>query len=134
MENIGERLRIERERLKLNQTQFGEAGGVKKNAQIKYEKGERSPDASYLELLSSIGVDVLFVITGQRNENTATTAIELSYLRICRALPDNNARMAGNAALVGVLSAYSSQLSAVQVSNDYARRELQKGDENDKVK
>lgn len=127
MDTFGDRLRFERERLKLNQTQFAEAGGVKKNAQIRYEGNQRLPDAGYLQLVASIGVDVLFLITGQRNENTASTPIELSYLRLCRSLPSNDARMAGNAALVGVLSMYGGQMNTMQASNDYGKRAAQDG-------
>ncbi|WP_236212996.1 helix-turn-helix domain-containing protein [Metapseudomonas otitidis] len=66
MSSIGERLREERERLGFNQTAFGAIGGVQKQAQLKYEKGERSPDADYLAALSKVDVDVLYVVTGQR--------------------------------------------------------------------
>ena len=38
---IGQRLKEERERLGLNQTDFGLIGGVKKLAQLNYEKDER---------------------------------------------------------------------------------------------
>ena len=64
--DTGGRLREERERLGMNQTDFGAVGGVKKLAQIKYEKGERAPDAAALAAWAQIGVDVLYVITGQR--------------------------------------------------------------------
>ncbi|WP_338616484.1 helix-turn-helix transcriptional regulator [Pigmentiphaga sp. CHJ604] len=66
MSTIGERLRKERERLELTQEAFAEYGGVKKRAQITYEQDARSPDAGYLAGLASIGVDVLYVITGVR--------------------------------------------------------------------
>lgn len=121
MSTLGERLKEERERLNLSQSAFAEIGGVQKNAQINYEKNSRSPDAAYLQALASIGVDVLYVITGQRNENTASSPIELSYLRICRALPDQNARLAGNAALIGILSSFGGQLNTMQPSNDHMR-------------
>lgn len=125
---IGERLREERERLKLSQPSFGEAGGVMRGAQIKYEGGSRVPDAEYLKRVAAIGADVLYIITGERSENTATTPMELSYLRICRALPDNSARMAGNAALVGLMSAYSTQLNTSNDSNENIRHAAQKGE------
>lgn len=44
---------------------MGESAGVRKQAQLKYEKGERHPDAAYLERLAAIGVDVLYVLTGR---------------------------------------------------------------------
>jgi transcriptional regulator with XRE-family HTH domain len=66
MSVIGSRLREERERLHLSQGNFGEIGGVKANAQGKYESGERFPDAEYLAAVSAAGVDVLYVLTGTR--------------------------------------------------------------------
>lgn len=70
MSSIGERLKEERERLGFNQTAFGAVGGVQKQAQIKYEKGERSPDADYLAALSKVGADVLYIVTSQRSSDS----------------------------------------------------------------
>lgn len=64
--NIGDRLREERERLGLTQESLGNAAGVQKLAQHKYEKGERPPNARYLAEAAAAGVDVLYVITGSR--------------------------------------------------------------------
>jgi transcriptional regulator with XRE-family HTH domain len=66
MDTFHERLQEERKRLGLSQSEFGEAGGVQKRAQINYESGERQPDALYLQRLTTIGVDVLYVLTGKR--------------------------------------------------------------------
>ncbi len=66
MSEFGSRLKEERLRLDVNQDVFGGYGGVKRNAQVKYERGERSPDAGYLEALAQHGVDVAYVITGKR--------------------------------------------------------------------
>lgn len=63
---IGDRLKEERERLGFNQTDFAAKAGASKNSQYNYEKGERSPDASYLAAVAEQGVDVLYVVTGQR--------------------------------------------------------------------
>lgn len=63
---IGARLREERLKLKLNQTEFAEAAGVKKNAQSNYEKDLRVPDANYLEAALRMGCDVVYVLTGRR--------------------------------------------------------------------
>lgn len=67
MSDIGLRLREERELLGLNQDEFGELGGVKKNAQSNYENGSRKPSAEYLELIANAGVDVFYVLTGKRH-------------------------------------------------------------------
>ncbi|HBO9342665.1 helix-turn-helix domain-containing protein [Pseudomonas aeruginosa] len=66
LSTIGERLREERERKGMNQSSFAEVGGVQKRAQINYEKDERHPDAAYLAAIAAAGVDVLYVLTGQR--------------------------------------------------------------------
>ncbi|BDB69412.1 helix-turn-helix domain-containing protein [Comamonas thiooxydans] len=66
---IGARLREERERLGLNQEGFGQLGGVRKQAQLLYEKDERKPDSDYLVAVAAAGVDVLFVLTGRRQSD-----------------------------------------------------------------
>lgn len=63
---IGDRIKQERERLGLNQDEFGKLGGVTRKSQFNYESEERMPDAAYLESISQAGVDVQFIITGQR--------------------------------------------------------------------
>lgn len=65
--SIGGRLREERQRLGMNQTEFGEIGGVTKKTQMLYESGDRLPDAAYLAAAAHAGVDVLFVLTGSRS-------------------------------------------------------------------
>ena len=108
---IGERLREERERLKLTQPSIAEAAGTTKQTQHAYETDRTPPKASYLAKVASLGVDVAYVITGERLENTATTPLELSYLRICRRLADvDGGQKAGNAALLGVLASYELKL------------------------
>lgn len=84
--NIGQRLREERERLGLSQERFAAVGGVQKRAQINYEAGERAPDALYLEGVALLGVNVLYVITGKREEMpapaiTADERLMLDYYR-----------------------------------------------------
>ena len=64
---IGDRLKAERLRLGYNQTDFAALAGVTKNSQFNYEKGDRNPDAAYLAAINAAGVDVMYVITGQRS-------------------------------------------------------------------
>jgi len=71
MNTIGERLRNERERIGFNQSDFAEAGGVLKRAQIHYEKNERMPDAGYLSAIAAAGADVLYILTGSRSAPAA---------------------------------------------------------------
>jgi len=67
MSDFGDRLRDERKRLGMNLVDFAELGGVKKNAQMNYESGERAPDSNYLCSLLRSGVDIIYVLTGQRD-------------------------------------------------------------------
>lgn len=89
MSGIGERLREERERIGLSQGAFGEIGGVKANAQGNYEKGDRYPDAAYLACLSARGIDVLYVVTGERTPMPADclSAEEAEFLHHYRQIP-----------------------------------------------
>lgn len=73
MLNIGERLKEERVRLGFNQADFAAIAGVAKTSQFNYEKGERSPDAQYLAATAAIGLDVLYVVTGQRTPALASS-------------------------------------------------------------
>ncbi len=68
MGSIGERIKEERKRLELNQTDFASLGGVQRTAQTNYEKGERFPDAAYLASIEKAGADVRYIITGQRDD------------------------------------------------------------------
>ncbi|MDF0732337.1 helix-turn-helix transcriptional regulator [Pseudomonas entomophila] len=85
---IGERLKEERERLCLNQTEFAARAGASKNTQYNYEKGERSPDANYLIAAAGHGVDVLYVLTGERKREVSgsLTASEANVLACYRKL------------------------------------------------
>ncbi|GKT19741.1 helix-turn-helix domain-containing protein [Acidovorax sp. SUPP2522] len=74
MSNIGPRLRSERERLGLTQDALADAVQVSKRALINYEKGDRSPDADLLAAAASVGVDVLYVLTGQRSQPAPATS------------------------------------------------------------
>lgn len=67
MEDIGRRLREERLRLSYTQEAFAAVGGVAVNAQGKYERGLRSPNAKYLSRIADVGVDLLYVLTGCRS-------------------------------------------------------------------
>jgi transcriptional regulator with XRE-family HTH domain len=86
MNSIGERLKQERERLGKNQEEFGAAGGVARNAQGRYEKDQRSPDALYLESVSRIGADVLYIVTGTRSgaSTRVMTPDEMTLLDLYR--------------------------------------------------
>lgn len=61
---IGERLKAERKRLGLNQTDFAKIANLTKKSLFNYETGERSPDAEALLKWAGSGLDVHFIIHG----------------------------------------------------------------------
>ncbi|RTR82558.1 XRE family transcriptional regulator [Pseudomonas aeruginosa] len=65
-EAIGARLQIERKRVGLNQDEFAQRVGVAKRTLAGYEAGNADVGASVLALSANIGVDVLYVVTGER--------------------------------------------------------------------
>lgn len=64
----GERLRQERSRLGLSQKDFAALFGKKNMAVMRYEKGERVMGQDDLESLHAQGVDVYYLITGERTQ------------------------------------------------------------------
>ena len=66
-DQVGERLREERERLGLNQTEFGGLLGVSRGTQKNYELGANSLDLRYVAALEECGVDAAYVLTGRRS-------------------------------------------------------------------
>ena len=59
------RLREERKKLALSQEQMAAFGGVQRNTQSLYERGERKPDIEYLANIAKAGADILYIITGK---------------------------------------------------------------------
>ncbi|SNX59071.1 hypothetical protein SAMN06296273_0508 [Nitrosomonas ureae] len=64
---IGDRIRSERERLGHSQEQWTSVCGIHRNTQVKYEKGEGSPNVEYLVAIDSIGADIDYIITGEKS-------------------------------------------------------------------
>lgn len=108
--DIGIRLREERERLGLSQAAMGEIGGVRKLTQLNYEKGDRSPDASYLSAISKFGADIQFIVTGVRSAE-ALDSDEQELLALFRKAP-----LAIKAATLAGLSAGNSASNSINVS------------------
>ena len=72
MTSFGTRLHTERKRLKLTQEEFGNLGGVERNAQSEYESDNVFPKADYLISLARQQVDVVYLIYGERVELSVT--------------------------------------------------------------
>lgn len=64
-----ERLRAERERLGFSQEALSTAMGHSRKTQTMYEAGKRAPDWDYLDSFSSLGADVLYILTGERRSS-----------------------------------------------------------------
>lgn len=100
MDTVGKRLREERLRLGLSQAEFAALGGRKNKTQLNYEANASSPDAAYLLALGEIGVDIFFVLKGERSSLHASEACggdpeEAELVGLFRELSD-----AGKAALM----------------------------------
>lgn len=97
--SFSERLKEERKRLKLNQTEFAAAAGVTKQSVFAYEKGLRKPDSDFLEKVAALGADVGYIVSGQRGQMPLTPE-EKELLRLYR-----SASLPGKAAAVAALTA-----------------------------
>jgi len=114
MSTVGDRLKEERKRLGLNQTDLAAAGGVQKNAQGNYEADLRSPDAGYLAAVAAHGIDVQYVLTGERSSK-AIAPDEQALLAAYRAL-DARGKLAAIGALTGLQQPASG--SSIRVGGD----------------
>lgn len=64
--SLGERLKVEREKLGFNQNDFAEMVGASRKSQIRWEKDESSPSAEALAIWSKVGLDTQYILTGIR--------------------------------------------------------------------
>ncbi|WP_224052298.1 helix-turn-helix domain-containing protein [Burkholderia cepacia] len=108
--SIGNRLKEERMRIGLSQAEFAALGGLGKQAQLNYESDARSPDANYLAALSKVGVDVLYVVTGERAQGGPMPDDEAELLDGFRQLNDVG-RTAVQASINGFLLAGTMTIS-----------------------
>lgn len=103
--DIASRLKGERERLGLTQTEMASHAGVGRKTQFNYETGERFPDAAYLAAVDGLGVDVQYVVTGRPAATPRGIALkdgEASLLESYRALDKR-----GQAAVLAVIATMS---------------------------
>lgn len=126
--SLEDRLKEERLKLGLNQADFGAACGVTKKTQIDYEKGNSSPTGKQLELLSAVGADVNYIITGNRD---AFSNDERELIELYRSASLKNKMQALNVLLgqtnagVNITASDAAQTAVgdhnVQVSGDYLK-------------
>ncbi|WP_304350095.1 helix-turn-helix domain-containing protein [Comamonas testosteroni] len=124
--SIGDRLREERDALGKTQSDLAALAasmgvpGATRQSQAKYEKGLASPSAAYMAAMATAGIDVLYVLTGQR-DGAATQTVDpaeqvlLNSYRLCK--PDAKANLIQTAALLsaGLAPAASPKSSAKSV-------------------
>ncbi|PCH67059.1 MAG: hypothetical protein COC12_12055 [Rhodobacteraceae bacterium] len=70
----GERLREERERLKLTLVAMSSFGKVSRGSQILYEKGS-PPTADYLGKIAAKGADVMYILTGVKEADALARVV-----------------------------------------------------------
>lgn len=70
-----ERLRAERERLRLTQDEMVMKTGVSKRSYCAYEAGDTAPSAKLLAALVAAGLDVPYLLTGTRSQTVAEVAL-----------------------------------------------------------
>lgn len=96
-----ERLRKERDALGYTQDEMAENTKVSKRSYCAYEAGETAPSAKLLAALAVMGMDVAYLLTGQRNPAAPPprlTPDEQELLALFRAAP-----LAVKAAAIGAL-------------------------------
>lgn len=71
--SVGRRLVEERERLGMTQGAFFAACGVSKAAQYNFESDINLPGGAYLIAAAALGVDIAYVLTGQRSPSMPAT-------------------------------------------------------------
>lgn len=96
---LGARLKSERLRLGMTQTELGMALGVSKTTQVSYEGSSRTPDASYLQKAQAVGMDVGYLLSGRRAETAGDYVVIPPY-----AMPDIGAPDGPAASTTGGLS------------------------------
>lgn len=69
--DIPNRLKTERERLGLTQTELAESIKSTKRSVINWEGGAAAPPATAIASMDAVGLDVLYILTGRRSQAVA---------------------------------------------------------------
>ena len=114
--SFSKRLVEERKRLKIKQKDMAERLGIHINSQLDYEKGRLPAFVGYLERIADLGVDVQYVLTGQRNSEPVLTPKERLLLAAWKAASPEL-----QTAVLAVLATGKSDMGGVNVGGDYIR-------------
>ncbi|UBQ43970.1 helix-turn-helix domain-containing protein [Comamonas thiooxydans] len=86
--HMGERLKEERERLGFNQSDFAVLAQTTRKTLFNWESGDASPNAAALAGWAKLGLDVLYVVTGERQASQpaadASEQLLLENFRRCK--------------------------------------------------
>ena len=114
--HFGERIKEERERLGFNQGDFAALAEATRKTLFNWESGSASPNAAVLAAWAQHGLDVLYVVTGERlSAQPATDPAEqvlLDSYRRCK--PDAKAHLIQTAALLSAGIAPSTSKAAAK--------------------
>jgi transcriptional regulator with XRE-family HTH domain len=113
------RLVAERELRGYSQTRLRLEMGVGKTTQVKYESGESVPDVRYLTDLAEKGFDVLYLLTGRRDQAALSDETQ-NLIDAYADAPDHLKR----AAFAVLISPYSSDAKNAQTTPGWYRHEL----------
>lgn len=87
--HAGDRIREERERLGFNQVEFAALAESTRKTLFNWESGTASPNATVLAAWAAAGLDVLYVVTGERSSahpaHDAAEQVLLDSYRRCGA-------------------------------------------------
>lgn len=125
---FGARIREERQRLKLNQSEFAALAGVSRGAQAHYELEQRVPDLKYLAALHG-EVDVPYLITGERISQQAGGQLDPKVLESVLTAIDlwvkETGRVLSNATRAELVVLFVQQaMSTGKIEGEWMRRTL----------
>lgn len=85
---IGDRIRLERQRLGMTQQAFTAIAGMTRKSAIRWESGETLPDLKALAALRKVGVDINYLATGEQSAAPAKSDLEVMLRVAARELID----------------------------------------------
>lgn len=83
----GSRLKEERKRLKITQKKLAETCNINYQTILRYEKEERTPDGDFYYIISKLGFDVQYILTGVRSD-AALSPDERELLTLYKEAPE----------------------------------------------
>lgn len=122
----GARLKEERERLGYNQSAFAALAGVTRKTLFGYESGDRFPAGDALSAWLAEGMDVVYVLSGERTPAVSTRSLpadEQLLLDAYRGMPATKKKLLLAEMLTGGASKKSSGVTVTGNNNRTAGRD-----------